>query len=350
MLDLTPILACYPALDRPGPPPAVHPLPGGLINTTYRVGDDHVLQRLHPIFHADVNLDIAALVPHLLAAGVAVPGIVAARDGRPFVVAAAPLDGVWRLLTRLPGHTLHAVPSAAVARSVAELCGRFHGALRGVPHRFAFTRPGAHDTDLHRTRLRDALSHHPDHRLHATVAALAAALERAWAQWGALPSLPARIVHGDLKVSNLLFDDEGGASAVLDLDTMAWGTLDVELGDALRSWCNPGREDDPAPRFDVGVAIAALDGYVRAAASWLTAAELAALPAAAEHIALELSMRFAADALNDNYFGWDPTRFASRSEHNLVRACNQWGLAQSAAAARPELTAAAAALLVGLRG
>ena len=37
-------------------------------------------------------------------------------------------------------------------------------------------------------------------------------------------------------------------------------------------------------------------------------------------ICLELACRFAADALNENYFGWDPTRYPGRGEHNLARA------------------------------
>ena len=45
-----------------------------------------------------------------------------------------------------------------------------------------------------------------------------------------------------------------------------------------------------------------------------------------EWISLELAARFAADALRENYFGWDPTRFPSRGAHNLVRARGQWAL------------------------
>ena len=48
----------------------IRPMSGGLINDTYAVERRWVLQRLHPIFAAEVNLDIAALTPHLLEASV----------------------------------------------------------------------------------------------------------------------------------------------------------------------------------------------------------------------------------------------------------------------------------------
>ncbi len=55
--------------------------------------------------------------------------------------------------------------------------------------------------------------------------------------------------------------------------------------------------------------------------AWITAASTV------EAIRLiELGARFCADALNESYFGWNPARFASRSEHNQVRAAGQLAL------------------------
>ena len=54
-------------------------------------------------------------------------------------------------------------------------------------------------------------------------------------------------------------------------------------------------------------------------------------------IALELTARFLADALNERYFGWDATRFATRGEHNLLRARGQWALHEAVMRARPTL-------------
>ena len=46
-----------------------------------------------------------------------------------------------------------------------------------------------------------------------------------------------------------------------------------------------------------------------------------------ERICLELAARFAADALNESYFGWDSAVAPGRGEHNLLRARGQLALA-----------------------
>ena len=57
----------------------------GLLNDTF-VLPDCVVQRVNPIFGAAVNTDIAALIPVLKAAGVAVPTLLPTRDNKPCVV------------------------------------------------------------------------------------------------------------------------------------------------------------------------------------------------------------------------------------------------------------------------
>jgi hypothetical protein len=103
----------------------------------------------------------------------------------------------------------------------------------------------------------------------------------------------------------------------------------LELGDALRSWCNVSGEDVVEGRFDPELFEAALSGYAGATAGWITPAEaLAILPATAT-IQVELAARFCADALEERYFGWDASRFASRGEHNRVRAAGQLAVHRS---------------------
>lgn len=342
-LDVRAVLQAYGLLDDgDGAVPAedlpVAPLSGGLINHTLAVGRRFVLQRLHPIFAAEVNLDIAALVPALAASGVPVPQIVAAASGLPYVTIPTGETGtgqpaVWRMLTRLPGETRHLLTSPAQARAAGAMVGRFHTALLNCSHQFQFRRQGAHNTDLHLLKLREALEQLPGHPLHNQVLPLAEELQGRWRAWGAIPALPERFIHGDLKVSNLLWQGDA-VCGVIDLDTMALSTLDIELGDALRSWCNTGTEDDPSPAFSAAIFSAATEGYLGIAGAWLSAAERAAIAPGVERICLELAMRFAGDALRESYFGWNPEKFSSRGQHNLVRARNQLGLAREVAAQR----------------
>lgn len=334
--------------DGEGRVPAHHlplaPLSGGLINDTFALGKHFVLQRLHRIFAPPVNDDIAALVPILQAAGVSVPSLVRTADGQTNCVVAnhaEAVDGCWRVLTRLRGDTLHKLPSAHHARSAGRLVGQFHRALLGVDHTFAFTRPGAHDTHKHMAALAAALAEHPRHRLAAELAPIAHEIAARWASFGPLPELPLRIVHGDLKVSNLLFVDETAVS-VLDLDTMAHGTLDIELGDALRSWCNRGAEDEHDPVYDAAVHTEALGGWLDVMGDAITDVERNSLARGALRITLELSARFAADTLRESYFGWDRSRFPAAGEHNLLRARNQLGLARDLERQLPRLEAALA--------
>ena len=159
---------------------------------------------------------------------------------------------------------------------------------------------------------------------------------------------PLRLCHGDLKISNLLFLDAGAEAPVghclVDLDTLCHLQLGLELGDALRSWCNPYDENNPDGRFDLERFTAALTGYAVDGAALVTAEEPQLFLSGTLRVALQLAARFAADVVNQSYFGWDPTRFKDRAEHNFVRARGQLSLARSLSDQR----AAAAAVVARL--
>jgi hypothetical protein len=126
------------------------------------------------------------------------------------------------------------------------------------------------------------------------------------------------------------------AICLVDLDTIGLSTMAFELGDAMRSWCNPYAEDAGTSRFDLAIFAAAMRGFRAVADPILTDDEKVAIVVGLETVCFELAARFAVDLFRDDYFGWDPTRFASRFAHNLVRAEGQLTLGQLVRAARAD--------------
>ncbi len=335
------VLAAYGLTDA-----AAAPLGAGLINQTFlveaRSGARAVLQRVNRIFSPAIHENIRAVTDRVAAAGLATPRLLPTREGALHVDRGD--GGLWRLMTWIDGVSFDVVGSAAQAHAAGRLVGRFHAALEGLPHAFVGLRAGVHDTDRHRARLAEAMATLAAHRLHGEVAPLAAEIEARARALPPLPALPAVVGHGDLKFNNVLFrgpappaSDE--AVCLIDLDTVGPQALAFELGDAWRSWCNRAGEDEPEAILDLAPLRASLEGYRDGRGRALAEPERRALLLGVEWVSLELSARFAADALFEAYFGWDPARVPGRGEHNLVRARGQLSLHRALAACRPERAA-----------
>jgi Ser/Thr protein kinase RdoA (MazF antagonist) len=309
-------------------------LPGGLINATYAVRQGGepiaVLQRIHPVFAGEVNLDIDAVTTHLAARGLTTPRLVRTCDGRAWHEHAG---RVWRALSWVDGVTVHAVPDLAWAEAGGALVGAFHRAVADLSHDYAFARGGVHDTRAHLARLAD----HVAAGGPSEAIALAREILDAVRDLPGMPDVPRRHCHGDLKLSNLLFAVAPVRGVCLvDLDTLGLSTMAFELGDAMRSWCNPHGEDRGRVQFDLAIFAAAIRGFRSVADALVTGDEKTAIVVGLETVCLELAARFAIDVFRDDYFGWDPSRFPSRRAHNLVRASGQLALGLAVRAVRPE--------------
>ena len=321
----------------------ITPLGRGLVNQTYLVSRSKVrfvLQRLNPVFSAAVNDNIDAVTRRLADLGMATPRLVPTRDGS-LSVDLGGEAGLWRLQTYVDGVSFDAVVSLGQARAAGSLVARFHRALDSLPHEFQGMRAGVHDTAQHLARLREAQDVHRDHRLHREVSSLATDLLAAAGDLPSLPSLPRCVCHGDPKLNNILFAGFDLPAAeqpvcLIDLDTVGPMALAHELGDAWRSWCNRSPEDASQAKFDVEIFRASFEGFSDSLGRTLGAEERRACLHGVEWISLELAVRFAADALLENYFGWEPERYAGRGEHNLARARGQWALHQAVCATRGE--------------
>lgn len=306
-------------------PQRISRLGRGLINQTFllELADDQrrVLQAVNPIFPPGVNEDIDKVTSFLASRGLETPRLIRSRTGAASVTEDAE---TWRMLTWVEGVSVDMLSGPGQAAAAGSLLGRFHRALAGLQHDFHNPRLGVHDTSAHLRNLRHALHAHQQHRYIARIRPLAQAILDAAATLPALPETTDRIVHGDPKINNILFD-RGGIKALclVDLDTLGRMPLTLELGDAMRSWCNVSGEDSPDARISAEIFEASITAYAEQTRDWLTEAEWRAIVLATKTIFIELAARFCADALQERYFGWDPRRYASRSEHNQVRAAGQ---------------------------
>jgi Ser/Thr protein kinase RdoA (MazF antagonist) len=140
--------------------------------------------------------------------------------------------------------------------------------------------------------------------------------------------LSMRIIHGDPKINNIMISDETGhAVSMIDLDTVKPGLVQYDIGDCLRSSCNPLGEDTLDFEnicFETDLAQAILEGYVSIARHFLTEVDFVYIFDSIRLLAFEMGLRFFQDYLAGNVY------FKVRHpEHNLARALVQFKLTES---------------------
>jgi Ser/Thr protein kinase RdoA (MazF antagonist) len=148
--------------------------------------------------------------------------------------------------------------------------------------------------------------------------------------------LPLRPIHGDPKVNNVMIcTTTQQAIGIIDLDTVKPGLVHYDIGDCLRSGCNPlGEEtkDWEQVYFDAQMCRSILQGYLSQASGFLTDYDYEYLFDGIRLIAFELGLRFFTDHLAGNvYFK------VKYPTHNLDRALVQFKLTASIEAQEPAI-------------
>ncbi|MEE4242955.1 MAG: aminoglycoside phosphotransferase family protein [Desulfopila sp.] len=147
-----------------------------------------------------------------------------------------------------------------------------------------------------------------------------------------------QLVHGDPKVSNILFDgDSGRAVSMIDLDTVGPGLVLFDVGDCLRSAAFLSAEDDTSSEgsCDISLLAAFLQGYLEKKS--LSRFELDHIFEAFLLITFELGVRFLTDYLQGNWYFK-----VMNEEDNLHRAVTQFRRVAGIEGQRREITEAVA--------
>lgn len=334
------------AFALPGRIVAIKPYGSGLINDTFLVDTDApakaILQRINAKVFSEperIQANLRILLDHVRdqnnvsKSGLRLPGLVAARDGRDFHWTAE--RDFWRMLTFIRDTRSTEVPAdLSEAREMGVALGRFHALVSDLaPDRLHDTLPGFHVTPAYLRRFDSILSSTPQGQESSALGSCLDFIERRRSIASILEDakcaglLQTRVIHGDPKFSNVLFDTHSGrAVSLIDLDTVKPGLIHYDLGDCLRSCCNRAGEagDAHSVRFDLDFCRSVLHGYFSEAASILTDQDVAFLFGAIRLIPFELGLRFLTDYLEGNvYFKF------IEPEENLHRAMVQFRLVES---------------------
>ncbi len=242
---------------------------------------------------------------------------------------------IWRALTYIDHTTtLPCLQSTDQALEVGRALAIFHSLVRPIaPDALQVTIPHFHETPHYFKLYEDALA--TNHSWPANDLArqcnqfikehrdIISILEEARVNG----ELKTTTTHGDPKLANILFDKQTGqACSLIDLDTVGPGLLLADIGDCLRSCCNPGGAtyDLESTRFDVNLCLAIMEGYLDKGRHLLDAGDKKYLLTAIRLIPFELGLRFFTDYLQGcHYFK------TTGPEQTLQRAAAQFHLVAS---------------------
>jgi thiamine kinase-like enzyme len=141
-----------------------------------------------------------------------------------------------------------------------------------------------------------------------------------WIEMEKSNQIPKRIIHADVKISNILFDQNHRPLAVIDLDTMMISTILYDFGTMIQSYTNTTNEDDGSAQnnFNPEMYKVVKEGFLFYLKEKLTPEESDNLDYAAQVAIYIQELRFLTDYLNGSIY------YATKyPEHNLDRTKNQ---------------------------
>jgi Ser/Thr protein kinase RdoA (MazF antagonist) len=272
-----------------------------------------------------------------------VPRVLLTQNGQDHWI--GPDGAFWRALSFIDrARSFDTIQDLTHAREVGYALGMFHRLTRDLPvENLVDTLEGFHiapgylrHLDAVLTQKKPSRSPEVDHGLGFVNRRRSGIdiLERAKEQG----LLELRVIHGDPKVNNVMIDiSTRQAVSLVDLDTVKPGLIHYDIGDCLRSGCNPlGEETEhwEKVRFEPDLCRAILSGYLAEAGNFLKENDYRYLFEAIRLIAFELGLRFFTDYLEGNiYFK------AVKEKQNLTRALVQFKLTESIESQEPAIRA-----------
>ncbi len=313
----------------------------GHINTTYKIGDEYILQKINKDVFTNVDgvmKNIFLVTDHirkkLIESGEDFSRqtiqYLHTKDGRDYAVDE---DGhPYRAYHFIDNsYTVSDKKTPELLYNAAKAIGHFQKMLSDFDAEKLFTViPDFHNTPKRFEALKESVSKNPKNRVNNVKNELefAYSLEN---MTGLITdaikdgSVPLRVSHNDTKLNNVLFDNETNEGlCLIDLDTVMSGSYLYDFGDAMRFGASSAAEDCTEldkVYFDLELFEAFTKGYLESASEVLTEREKELVFSSVIIMTYECGIRFLKDYIDgDVYF-----RIAYEN-HNLDRARNQFKL------------------------
>ena len=244
-------------------------------------------------------------------------------------------DGAyWRLLTFIDGsRSYDRIADPSMAREAGKAFALFQYLASDLPgESLAEVLPGFHHVQLRLDKLREVIRTDRAGRVAACRDEILFTEERSeemhrvqqLLDWG---EVPLRVTHNDTKINNVLFNEQGEAFSVVDLDTVMPGTILFDFGDAIRTGAATAEEDEEdlsRMAIDLSLFEGYAGGYLSIAKHFLNETEINNLAFSAKMMTYIIGLRFLTDHLDgDRYY---KIVFPG---HNLRRARAQFQLLRS---------------------
>lgn len=251
-------------------------------------------------------------------------------EGKPYVI--DPENNYWRLYNFISNsRSVDVIEHKSQAFEAAKSYAEFQNYLLDVnPEEFFETIPDFHNLEHRFNQFEKALFEDISSRADSVkteidfVKARASFSTRVKALLST-KEIPLRITHNDTKLNNVLLDEKTGKGlCVIDLDTVMPGSVLFDFGDMIRTFTSPVAEDEKDTQkviLRVEIFEEICRGYLSVIANKLTKSEKDNLVLGAKYMILMIGLRFLTDYLQgDSYYK------ITYSDHNLVRARNQFAL------------------------
>lgn len=325
----------------------IQPFGEGLINDTYIVETqtgmpNYILQRKNKQIFTNIPAmmnNIAKVTAHLQKKIAANKGdiwrealsLTKTKTGELYYL--DQLGDYWTACYLIPDTiTHHRAETLDLAFEGGAAIGKFQANLSDMKELLENILPGFHDISFRFVQWDEVLQKDPKNRkkdLKKEIEWVESRRSEMLCFWQKVESgkLPLRVTHNDTKISNILFETNNKALAVIDLDTVLNSTCLNDYGDAIRSYANTGLEDDKDPdrvSLNMDIFKAYTNGYLSEALSFLTDDEIANMAFSVRYITFEQMLRFLIDYIQgDTYYK------IKYPDHNLVRTHAQYRLLES---------------------